>query len=172
MFTDDTNISDATNSNLSDSQDNQTDQPNEQTNQPTTFDWNDPGLADEPADQINPDQDADEFPPPPPDGIYLCNWDFAEPDEDKRWEIRQGSKSKFLMTTLAGTIVDCDDQKIPGRCWINRKLRAMIMTIVSNDGTSTMTDFEKALGLKSEVVRISRLGEKPKQFVAHREVIT
>lgn len=139
--------------------------------QPKTFDWNDPALADEAADQINPDQDADEFPPPPPDAIYTVNWDFNEPDEDKRWDIREGKKGKFLMTALVGVIVDCDDPKIPERRWVNRKLRTMITTIPLNE-TSSVTDFEKSIGLKADVIRISRMSKKPEAFAAHREVIT
>ena len=139
---------------------------------PINYDWNDPALADESADEINPDQDADEFPPPPPDGIYTVNWDFAEPEEEKRWITRQGQKGKFIMVGLVGTIVDCDDPKIPDRRWINRKLRTFIMTIPTNDGTSSMTDFEKSIGLKAAVIKISKMNKKPDQFNAHREVIT
>lgn len=141
------------------------------------FDFNDPALLEEEADVVDPDKDADEVPPPPPDAIYTMNFDFAETDEEKRFSIRKWAKGFFLMTNLIGTIVDCKDEKIPEREWINRKVRCNIMSIVNQDGGCTLTDWLKSVGRKDEVTRIAKevaagRMNKKEQFEAYSKAVT
>jgi hypothetical protein len=135
------------------------------------FDFNSPELLEEEAEVIDPDRDADEIPPPPPDAIYVVNWDFAETDAEKQFVIRKWSKGFFLMTSLVGKIVDCSDARVSEREWTNRSLRSTITTITM-DGASTLTDWLKSVGKKAAVVEASRIRNLKERFEFLKEAVT
>jgi len=134
------------------------------------FDFNDPSLLEEEVDQVNADVDADEFPPPPPDGIYKVNWDFSESDPEKQFSLRKDSKGKaFGMTKLVGTIIDAKDQNTPERLWLNRKVFSMVNTIVFQSGASGFGDWLKSVGRKNVVQAVEQARNKAEQLNLYRK---
>lgn len=134
------------------------------------FDINNPALLAEAADEIDPDVDADEFPPPPPDGIYFVNWDVSESAPEKQFTVKQDSKGKaFLMVKLVGTIVDCKDQSVPERLWTGRKVFTMINTITFQSKTSGFGDWLKSVGRKRAVELAARAANKSEQLKAYQD---
>lgn len=105
-------------------------------------DLNDLALEDE-ALLLDPDADAFQGPPPPPDGIHLVKLALFRRNGESPFQAGKDKHGRpYIMASVVGTLI------AEGRSWNNQKVFDRVSTVIlGTSGTCRMAGVLKALGI-------------------------
>lgn len=106
------------------------------------IDLNDLALEDE-ALQLDPDADAFQGPPPPPDGVHLVKLSLFRRNGESPFQAGRDRRGRpYIMAAVVGTLV------AEGKPWNNQKVFDRVSTVIfQSSGTCRMAGALKALGI-------------------------